>query len=228
MAHGDAREGKWRGNWRMEWVSSTLHTTSEHGVSSITTADEHTSAASSRLYWRPRRFKWTHLFRLKTKSGFCACAITFQTQSIGVKKAWSFASTLPYLLVAWRLSKHKVTEHLLPIKYRFANHFHSPQPSSSLSVPVSVASSMVQRTKAINPCHFSLQHVQPGWDLRFPCWWRQRSIPSPGKLAVWCVRNTPIFRGTCASIFTVEPWRLSRKVPQCQNISIHSQYSSYT
>ena len=28
-AHGDAREGKWRGNWRMEWVASTLHTTSE-------------------------------------------------------------------------------------------------------------------------------------------------------------------------------------------------------
>ena len=24
MAHGDAREGKWRGNWQMEWVSSTL------------------------------------------------------------------------------------------------------------------------------------------------------------------------------------------------------------
>jgi len=49
MAHGDAREGKWRGNWRMERVASTLHTTSEHGVSSITTADAHTSAASSRL-----------------------------------------------------------------------------------------------------------------------------------------------------------------------------------
>ena len=45
MAHGDAREGKWRGNWRMEWVASTLHTTSEHGASSITTADAHTSAA---------------------------------------------------------------------------------------------------------------------------------------------------------------------------------------
>ena len=27
--------GKWRGNWRMEWVASTLHTTSELGVSSI-------------------------------------------------------------------------------------------------------------------------------------------------------------------------------------------------
>ena len=81
MAHGDPREGKWRGNWRMEWVASTLHTTSEHGVSSITTADAHTSAASSRLNWCPCRFKWTRPFRRKTKSGFCARAITFQTQS---------------------------------------------------------------------------------------------------------------------------------------------------
>ena len=81
MTHGDAREGKWRRNWRMGWVASTLHCTSEHGVSSITTADGHTSAASSRLNWRPRRFKWTRPFRRKTKSGFCACAITFQTQS---------------------------------------------------------------------------------------------------------------------------------------------------
>ena len=53
MAHCDAREGKWGGNWRMLWVASTLHTTSEHGVSSITTADAHNSAASSRLNWRP-------------------------------------------------------------------------------------------------------------------------------------------------------------------------------
>ena len=73
--------GKWRGNWWMEWVASILHTTSEHVVSSITTADAHTSAANSRLNWRPRRFKWTRPFRRKTKSGFCACAITFQTQS---------------------------------------------------------------------------------------------------------------------------------------------------
>jgi len=36
------------GNWRMEWVSSTLHTTSEHGECSITTADAHTSAANIR------------------------------------------------------------------------------------------------------------------------------------------------------------------------------------
>jgi len=54
MAHADAREGKWRGIWRMEWVASILHTTlEEHGVSSITQADAHTSAASSRLNWRP-------------------------------------------------------------------------------------------------------------------------------------------------------------------------------
>ena len=67
MAHGDAREGKWRRNWRMEWVASTLHTTSEHGLSSITTTDEHTSAANSGPNWRLRRFKWTRSFRRKTK-----------------------------------------------------------------------------------------------------------------------------------------------------------------
>ena len=81
MAHGDAREGKWRGNWRMEWVVSTLHTTSEHGASTITATNVNTSAASSRLNWRTRRLKWTRSFRRKTKSGFCAWAITFQTQS---------------------------------------------------------------------------------------------------------------------------------------------------
>jgi hypothetical protein len=80
--HGRGR----RGNWRMEWVPSTLHSTSKHGVSNITTADAHTSAASSRLNWRPCRFKWTSPFRRKTKSGFCACAITFQTQSTVQKR----------------------------------------------------------------------------------------------------------------------------------------------
>jgi len=84
-----SREGKWRGNWRMEWVASTLHATSEHGVSSITTADAHTSAASSRLNWRPRRFKWTRPFRRKTKSGFCACAITFQKQYTLKRRIWA-------------------------------------------------------------------------------------------------------------------------------------------
>ena len=78
MAYDDAREGKRRGNWRMEWVASTFHTTPEHDVSSVTTADAHNSAANSGLNWRPRRFKWTRSFRWKTKSGFYVCAITFQ------------------------------------------------------------------------------------------------------------------------------------------------------
>jgi hypothetical protein len=77
MEHGDPREGKWRGDWRMEWLASTLHSTSEHDVSSITTADAHKIAASSRLNLHPCRFEWTRPFRRKTKPGFCACAVTF-------------------------------------------------------------------------------------------------------------------------------------------------------
>ena len=61
----------------MEWVASTLHTISEHGVSSIST-----TMLTPRLpvVDRSDRFKWTRPFRRKTKSGFCSCAITFQTQ----------------------------------------------------------------------------------------------------------------------------------------------------
>ena len=109
MARGDARVGKWRGNWRMEWVASTLHTTSEHDVSSITTADAHTSDTSSRLNWRPHRFKWTRPFRRKTKSGFCACAITFQLTSTPracvARFAWSRARVIVY--ICRQNSKHK-------------------------------------------------------------------------------------------------------------------------
>ena len=72
--------GEVKGNLANGVGSQHSHTNSEHGVPSITTADAHTSAASSRLNWRSRRFKWTRPFRRKTKSGFCACAITFQTR----------------------------------------------------------------------------------------------------------------------------------------------------
>jgi hypothetical protein len=91
--------GEVKGKLEIGVVASTLHTTSEHGVSSITTADAHTSAASSRLNWRPRRFKWTRPFPLKTKCGFCAWAITFQlasTTCCNVKEILRFA-TLCYL-----------------------------------------------------------------------------------------------------------------------------------
>ena len=64
--------------------SQYSHATSERGLSSIIRADAYTSAASSRLNWRPHRFKWTRPFRGKTKSGFCACAITFRTSYTAV------------------------------------------------------------------------------------------------------------------------------------------------
>ena len=96
MAHSDAQEGKWRGNWRIEWVASTLHTTSERGLSSITTADAHTSAASSRLNWRPPPADLNRLVRfVERQSGFCACAITFQlasTNLLAVRNKFMFFS----------------------------------------------------------------------------------------------------------------------------------------
>ena len=61
--------------------SQYSHTTSQRGVSTITNADAHTSAASSRLNRLPRRFKRTRPFRRKTKCGFCACAIRFRASS---------------------------------------------------------------------------------------------------------------------------------------------------
>ena len=100
MAHGDAQEGKWRGYWRMEWVASTLHTISEHGVFSITTADAHTLAASSRLNWRPRRFKWTRPFRRKTKSGFSTWADLYRTWMAHVP-AWVSARGLTSTELGW-------------------------------------------------------------------------------------------------------------------------------
>jgi hypothetical protein len=130
MAHGDAREGKWRRNWRMEWGTSTLHITSERGVSSITTAEAHTSVANSRLNWRPRRFKWARPFLRKTKSGFCAYAVTVQQQST------SYYSSRALL---WRLnvagnSKAYVVPHvqcpIFPPDFNqirlFSTYFHKP------------------------------------------------------------------------------------------------------
>jgi len=88
--------------------SQYSHATSERGISSITKVDAHTSTASSRLNWRPHRFEWTHPFQGKTKSGFCACAITFH-MSYNIE-----VSSLLALLQNWKkdgldLSKTSVT-----------------------------------------------------------------------------------------------------------------------
>ena len=81
MAHGDAREGKWRGNWRKEWVAST-HTLPRNTVYPVLLPLMRTPRLPA-VDWTDasRRFKWTRPFRRNTKSVFCACAITFQLAS---------------------------------------------------------------------------------------------------------------------------------------------------
>jgi len=70
----------------MQWVASTLHTTSQNGVSSITTADgAHLGCQQSIELMPIGRFKWTRPFRPKTITGFCAIAITFQLASTAAK-----------------------------------------------------------------------------------------------------------------------------------------------
>jgi len=68
MAHGDAREGKWRGKMRKEWVASSLALYVGTRSTQLLSADPHSSAASSRLNWHPRRFKWTRPFHLNLVS----------------------------------------------------------------------------------------------------------------------------------------------------------------
>jgi len=90
--------------------ASPCATTFRTQYTTIITAGAHTSAASSRLNWRPFRFKWTRPFRRKTKSGFCACAITFQTQSTSYVGA----------VVWWRLVQvgQKSVIHYFNLLYR--------------------------------------------------------------------------------------------------------------
>jgi len=49
LTHGMGSEGE---SWWMDLLASTFHTTFEHVVSNIITAEAHTSAADSRLNWR--------------------------------------------------------------------------------------------------------------------------------------------------------------------------------
>ena len=72
----------------MQWVASTFHTTSEHGLSSVTTADgAQLGCQQSTELTPPGRFKWTRPFRRKTKTGFCECAVAFQLASTAVRTA---------------------------------------------------------------------------------------------------------------------------------------------
>ena len=79
MAHGDAREGKWRGNWRMQWVASTLTPPPNVVYPALLKLMRTTRLPVVDWTDAPHRFKWNRPFRGKTSSGFCACAITFRT-----------------------------------------------------------------------------------------------------------------------------------------------------
>ena len=128
--------------------SQYSHANFEHGLANITQADAHTSTASSRLNWRPHRFKWTRPFRGKTKSGFCACAITFRTSYtpfihfmplyfLGFPYllilSWFFFFVLPYPLIL---------RFIFPLSFALpCFSFLSPTPvASSLCSPLSISS----------------------------------------------------------------------------------------
>ena len=79
MAHGDAREGKWGGNWRMEWVASTL--TPPPNVVYLALLKLMRTPRLPAADWTDASTDLNGLVRFggETKSGFCACAITFRT-----------------------------------------------------------------------------------------------------------------------------------------------------
>ena len=109
----------------------TLHTTSEHGVSNITTADAHTSAASSRLNWRPSAdLNGLVRFARKTKSGFCACVITFLTTSrvylTTAKSKQCYSSLLSdqtHRIFPLQNTAPLVTPCHIPVSYHYCPHF---------------------------------------------------------------------------------------------------------
>ena len=81
MAHGDAREGKWRGNG--EWSGYPVLFTLPRNMVYPALLSLTRTPRLPVVDWTeaPRRIKWTRPLRRKTKSSFCACAITFQLAS---------------------------------------------------------------------------------------------------------------------------------------------------
>jgi hypothetical protein len=153
MAHGDARKGKRRGNWWMEWVASTLHTTSEHGVSNITTANAHTSAVvdwtdppspdlnklvrfaerrnlvSARV---PSHFKCSlQCFKIPTTHSTCINTVTHNANFIDLFSAISFGSVSLYraFYTLWYnkiyiLYKNEISSFAVKIHYTWIKQFN--------------------------------------------------------------------------------------------------------
>ena len=87
MAHGDAREGKWRGNWRMDWVATTLTLPWNVVCPALLTLLR--TPRPPAVDWTDAPGDWNGLvrFRRKMKNGFSACAIMFQMHCI--VRVWS-------------------------------------------------------------------------------------------------------------------------------------------
>ena len=95
MAHGDAKEGKWRGNWRMEWVvakrTSPFKSARGRQFSRLLAAEVCASAVvmldtpCSEVVWRVLATHSIRQFPLHFPSFASPCAITFQLDSAGVK-----------------------------------------------------------------------------------------------------------------------------------------------
>ena len=73
----------------MQWLAITLHTTSEHGVSSITTADAaHLGCQQSTELTPTGRFKWTGPFRAEDEIWFLRmCRHIFRSSLHPVEQA---------------------------------------------------------------------------------------------------------------------------------------------
>jgi len=98
MAHGDAREGKWRGNWRMQWAAILFTLPRNMVYPALLPLKRTPRLASSRLNWRPPAdLNGLVRFARKTKSGFCACAITFHLACL---KLWDLKFLWSWI---WRL-----------------------------------------------------------------------------------------------------------------------------
>ena len=71
----------------------------------------------------PCRFKWTRPFRRKKKSGFCACAITFQTQSTIYEDRYTFLIVYRSVLLLMRKVSDKSCAENQNIHCMFTNFF---------------------------------------------------------------------------------------------------------
>ena len=112
------------------------------------------------------RVKWTRPFHRKTKSGFCACAVTFQTQSIYLTMRVSYL--ISHIVT---IREKRVETHVLYVLYKNHNELHarsskptgycvyrrlSKQKSSFLPLCICVP----RNTLEICNCYVATQHYR--------------------------------------------------------------------